>query len=189
MFKSAFCTHWEQKHCPAGSSQRELRTKQGDAMFVYIHDTEMGRPDCRARLEAMNRWTITAYWWKAQWKVLTEHEKENPPYWQLSTKLKILEYLPTLTACFTTFYHPIFHARVSWTCWVLLILCCENLSTTRRAKSTVSPTGYYKLMACIVESGTGMLDSSTGHAEWCIQVGLCYDYGNSTKVKVGLWLM
>ena len=136
----------------------------GSAMFVYIHDTEMGRPDCRARLEAMNRWTITAYWWKAQWKVLTEHEKENPPYWQLSTKLKILEYLPTLTACFTTFYHPIFHARVSWTCWVLLILCCENLSTTRRAKSTVSPTGYYKLMACIVESGTGMLDSSTGHA-------------------------
>ena len=43
MFKSAFCTHWEQKHCP--HSEDSAPSNHRCVWIVYIHGTEVGRPD------------------------------------------------------------------------------------------------------------------------------------------------
>ena len=50
MFRTAFCTHWAQKHRPVGSSQRVLGTRT-ITLYVCLHSWQWSQPARKHRID------------------------------------------------------------------------------------------------------------------------------------------
>ena len=118
MFKSAFCTHWKQKHRPHSEDSAPSNHRWGGTF------SEVGRqvPDWKQWIDKQ----LPLYWW-----VCLDRRRNSTVryyYWWLSTKF--WDYLPTSTTCFTTFFLSYFMPAFEQICRVANYREKIQLSTT-----------------------------------------------------------
>ena len=97
MFRTAFCTHWAQKHRPVGSSQRVLGTRT-ITLYVCLHSWQWSQPARKHRIDKPLCFsTLNVRSDVFRFVILIKHISPN--------------------RLFLLAFTVMFHARVSWNSW------------------------------------------------------------------------